>query len=183
MPWYRSLVEEDFPRYLRRMAFGEEPVPDRTDPTAYLLTHQATGEQAWLPLPEILAAVRSGLWQPSLSRLHYVELLRVQAWYFQFRHFPALVWTLLDAPPGYAFVTSDRPVVWYIPDKGFADSPAVLKHPEVELTVPLSAKTALLASAAPLAPATQVHPNGINIRTIAFAERFVAAPSRDLLPR
>lgn len=182
VPWYRSLVEEDFSRFIERMAFGDEPVPDGDDPTTYLLTHQLTGEEARLPLPETLAAARSGLWRPSLSRFHYVELMRVQAWYFQFRHFPALLWTILDAPPGYAFVTSDRPVVWYVPDKGFADSPAALKHPEVELTVPLSARTALLATAAPLSPGTRVHPNDINIRTIAFAERFVAAPSPGLLP-
>jgi len=109
--------------------------------------------------------------------------MRLQAWYYDTRHFPRLHWVLLTAPAGHAFVTSDRPVVWFVPGFGeSADYPAALKSPAVELTMPLDRGHALLALGAPRAPGLRVTVDDVNRRTIAGAEHFVAAPAESLLP-
>ena len=47
-----------------------------------------------------------------LRRDDHLEMLHLQAWYFQVRHFPRLSWVRLDAPAGEWFITSDRGVAW-----------------------------------------------------------------------
>ena len=101
--------------------------------------------------------------------------MRVQAWYFEYKLLPSLSWAFLTAPDGYTFVTSDRPLVWLIPGEGFADSPAALTHPNVQVSVPLNPFHALFGFKMPLSVDTKIHVDTINHRTIDYAERFVIA--------
>ena len=145
MPWFRRAAEYEWQRFLERVAGGREPLPDDPD-FSFSLVSVTTGEQRRFALGEAVVAIKSGSWQARLSKNQMIDAMRVQAWYFRFQHFSRLHWTVLTAPDGQFFLTSDRPVVWYVPGRGLADSPAALKQPGVELTVSLSRRFALLAT-------------------------------------
>ena len=89
-------------------------------------------------------ALRRQGWRLRLGRDDFLELVHLQAWYFEVRWFPRLRWTILDAPPGRFFIIADRAVVW-----GFAGltgvPPSTLSHPDVQLFAPLTRSTALFA--------------------------------------
>lgn len=174
VPWFRRIATEGWPKHMDDMAWGKVEAEDDPD-FSVLLVNQATGEHQRLPREAALDAIRSGQWTAQMDQNQIVDVMRLQRWLFQQQHFPRLFWTVLTAPPGDSFIVSDRPVVWYVPDKGFADSPAGLKHPRVELTVPLNAATALLATPSPPPAGTRIYPGDINYRTRCFAERFVAS--------
>lgn len=139
------------------------------------LTERHTGERRIFARDEGLSAVRTGNWKSQLDRNQRGELMRLQAWSFEAEHFPNLQWTLLTAPKDTFFVTSDRPVVWFIPDVGGADSPAALKHPDVELTVPLSSRYAFLATKNRPPAGTVIRPSDVNKRTFLLSEKFVGS--------
>jgi hypothetical protein len=175
VPWFRRAAEDEWQRFLERVAGGREPLPDDPDFSCSLV-NMSTGEQRRFTLAETVLAIKSGTWQARLSKNQLIDAMRVQAWYFRFQHFPRLHWTVLTAPDGQFFLTSDRPIVWYVSDGGLADSPAALKQPGVELTVPVSRRFALLATAEIPHSETRIRPSDINRRTFLFCERFVASP-------
>jgi hypothetical protein len=82
-------------------------------------------------------------WKWILRRQDHLELLHMQAWYFQIRHFPRLSWARLTAPSGGAFITSDRGISWLV--DGYADTPpAALRDPKAQLVAPLTETVALV---------------------------------------
>lgn len=174
VPWFKRIAMEGWSKHVDDMAWGRAEVEDDSD-FSVLIVNQTTGERRRLLLGATLAAIRSGEWTAKLDQNQVVDVMRLQRWYFQHQHFPRLFWTVLTAPSGQFFITSDRPVVWYVPEKGFADSPAGLKEPNVELTVPLNRDNALLATPSPPPVGTQIRVGDINYRTRCFAERFVAS--------
>ena len=89
---------------------------------------------------------------------------------------PAFDLALLTAPDGWHFVTSDRPVVWFLPSRGYADSPAALKEPDVQLTVPLDARHAFVGFGQLPQADMRITVDDVNGRTVGYAERFVIAP-------
>jgi hypothetical protein len=60
-----------------------------------------------VPSAEVDARRRAG-WRLRLRHDDFLEMVQLQAWYFQVRFFPRLAWLIVDAPPEAAFVTSDR---------------------------------------------------------------------------
>jgi hypothetical protein len=174
-PWFRRIATDGWPKQLEDLARGRIEAEDDPD-LIVLIVNQTTGERRKIPLEDALAAIRSGPWVAQMHQNQVIDIMRLQRWYFQHQYFSMLSWTVLTAPTDQFFITSDRPVVWYVPGQGFADSPAGLKYPEVELTIPLNAKTALLGTAAPLPPGAQIGVDAINFRTRCFAERFLASP-------
>ena len=175
-PWFKRIAMEGWPKHLEDMAFGRAVVEEVPE-FSVLMVNTMTGEKRKFLIPEALGAIRTGRWIAQMDQNQVMDMMRLQRWYFQHQHFPKLFWTILTAPAGDFFVVSDRPVVWYVPDRGFADSPAALKYPEVELTVPLNARTALLGTGSLPSAGTQIRAADVNYRTRCFAERFVAAPN------
>jgi hypothetical protein len=119
-------------------------------------------------------------WTLKLGRDDHLELLHMQAWYFQVRHFPRLSWVQLTAPDGEFFITSDRGVAWLV--DGYADTPpAALRHHAAQIVAPLTRKMALVGrhGTAPL----NVTPREVN-RFIAFASNdWVAGPTSEVIER
>jgi hypothetical protein len=124
--------------------------------------------------------LRRNGWILELGRDDHLELLHMQAWYFQVRHFPRLSWVRLTAPEGEFFITSDRGVAWLA--DGYADTPpSALRHPAAQVVAPLTRKVALVGRHAttPL----KVTPREVN-RFVAFASAdWIAGPSRDVVER
>lgn len=174
VPWFRRVAQDGWIEFLRSATWGHEALPE--DPGFRVLLFSVnSGELRRESLTNALPLIRTGRWTPALDQNQHVELMRVQAWYFRFKHFPALTWAVLTAPAGHTFVTSDRPVVWFVRGKGVVDSPAALRDPGVELSVPLDASHALLGLGSALRRPKHVHVEDINERTAAHAERFVIA--------
>lgn len=125
-------------------------------------------------------ALRKAGWKWKLGRDDNLELLHMQAWYFQVRHFPRLSWVQLTAPDGEFFITSDRGVGWLV--DGYADTPpAALRHPAAQVVAPLTRKKTLVGryGNAPL----DVTPREVN-RFIAFASAdWIAGPTRQVVER
>ena len=119
-------------------------------------------------------------WQLILRNDDHLELLHLQAWYFQVRHFPRLSWARLDAPPNEWFVTSDRVVTWLV--DGLADTPpAALRDPLAELVAPLTRKTVLFGRNA--TGKLDVRPEEINRFVASTASEWIAGPTMAIIER
>lgn len=77
---------------------GFNDIADRTRPLC--LENSETGERREVvDGSEFEEYLRRG-WKWVLRRDDHLEMLHLQAWYFQVRHFPRFSWTRLDAPAG-----------------------------------------------------------------------------------
>jgi hypothetical protein len=121
--------------------YGIEKIRNRERPHTF--EHTMLGTRNDVSGAEIRGLIEAG-WKWKLSRDDLLELIHMQAWYFQVRHFPRMKWIVLDAPEGSSFVLGDRPVAWGFRDDLFAP-PNMLRHPDVQLFAPLSRTVALLA--------------------------------------
>jgi hypothetical protein len=75
----------------------------------HCLRHDTHSARDVVPTDEVSSLLRAG-WRLVLSDEDFLELVHLQAWYFQVRHFPGLRWFVLGPPPGGNFVIADRPV-------------------------------------------------------------------------
>lgn len=152
---------------------GIERIRDRSRPK--LVENPDTGERLLINSPEQFDAHRRRGWKWILDAQDRLEMLHIQAWYFQVRHFPRLSWVRLDAPEGDWFVASDRGVSWAA--RNFADTPpAALRDPSAIVVAPLTRKVALIGrhGTEPLhATARQV-----NQIVAALATKWIAGPSQ-----
>ena len=155
---------------------GFETIGGRDRPMCVENPH--TGERREVVGENELNAYRKKGWKWILRREDHLELLHMQAWYFQIRHFPRFSWTRLTAPGLDAFITSDRGVSWLA--DGYADTPpAALRHATAQLVAPLTKKIALVGrrSSGPL----NVTPREVN-RLIAFAaSEWIVGPSSEVV--
>jgi hypothetical protein len=120
---------------------GVQDITDRLRPLC--LEDPTTGERREVVGTTEVEEYRKRGWKLILRRDDYLELLHLQAWYFQVRHFPRLNWIRLDAPEGKWFITSDRGVAWLV--DGYADTPpSALRHPTAQVIAPLTRKIALV---------------------------------------
>jgi len=98
-----------------------------------------TGERREVTNSEEFNAHLKRGWKWVLRSDDKLELLCMQAWYFQVRHFQRLCWVGLYAPDDEWFITSDRGVAWLA--DGYADTPpAALRHPTAQVVAPLTRK-------------------------------------------
>jgi hypothetical protein len=51
-------------------------------------------------------------WRLCITNHDFLQLVHLQAWYFQVRFFPRLKWLRLRTPPGRHFIIGDRPILW-----------------------------------------------------------------------
>jgi hypothetical protein len=153
---------------------GFDKMRDRVRPMC--LEDSNTGERREVTAVDEFHTLRRLGWKWILQREDHLEMLHLQAWYFQVRHFPRLSWVRLEAPHGEYFITSDRSVAWLA--DGYADTPpAALRHPTAQVVAPLTRTTALVGrhGTAPLS----VTPREIN-RFVAFAaSSWIAGPTSD----
>lgn len=130
--------------------------------------------------PEDVDLLRREGWRLLLTNEDFLELVHLQAWYFQVRFFPRLRWVILDAPPNGNFIIGDRPVVWRL--NGVVDAqPRALRHPHVQLFATLTRSVALFA----------FHPSGTPPETVSFREvnrilavaatNWIAGPTKSIV--
>lgn len=122
-----------------------------------------------------LKAYRRRGWKWVLRQDDHLELMHMQAWYFQVRHFPRLSWLRLNTPGNEWFITSDRVVTWLA--DGLADTPpAALRHPAAQVVAPLTRKTALVGRHE--TQRLNVTPREVNRFVASTASSWVAAQPR-----
>jgi hypothetical protein len=89
---------------------GLEQIGNRMRPMC--LEDPNTGARREITVEEEFHAYRKQGWKWIFRRDDYLEMLHIQAWYFQVRHFPRLSWVRLRPPDNEFFITSDRTVAW-----------------------------------------------------------------------
>jgi hypothetical protein len=110
---------------------------------AKCMENPATNERLEIDDEEMFRQLKKSGWRWILSKDDHLEMLHIQAWYFQVRHFPRLSWSRLTAPPNQWFITSDRGVAWTA--DGCANvPPAALRHPTAQVVAPLTRTVTLL---------------------------------------
>jgi len=155
---------------------GFDKIRDRMRPMC--LEDPNTGDRREVTSEDEFHALRGLGWKWILRRDDHLEMMHLQAWYFQVRHFPRLSWVRLQPPDGEYFITSDRGVAWLA--DCYADTPpAALRHPTAQVVAPLTRETALVGRHG--AAALGVTPREIN-RFVAFAASgWIAGPTADVV--
>jgi hypothetical protein len=157
-----------------------EPPPDGLDRAVaitrvHTLQHAASGAQREAHTNEVEALLDEG-WSLVVKDDDFLELVHIQAWYFQMRFFPRFVWFILDAPPETYFVTGDRPVVWHV-DNQFGIPSRALRHPRARLLAPLS-RTVCLFACHPESVPESITPDEVNRVVALSASQWVAGSSQ-----
>lgn len=171
--WINDLPFEGEQEMVEPPPPGFDRISDRIRPIR--LQDPSTGEQCEVLSPEEVEAYRRRGWRILLGRDDHLELMHLQAWYFQVRHFPRLSWARLQPPGGEFFITSDRTVAWLA--DGYAGAPpAALRHPSALVVAPLTKKLALIGRHR--VDELGITPREVN-RIIAFlASEWIAGPTR-----
>jgi hypothetical protein len=155
---------------------GFENVGNRMRPMC--LEDPKTGARREVTVEEEFHAYRKQGWKWIFRRDDHLELLHMQAWYFQVRHFPRLSWVRLQPPDNEFFITSDRSVAWLA--DGYADTPpAALRHPRAQVFAPLTRKVALVGQHG--GRKLDVTPREINHRVAFAASDWIAGPTSDVV--
>jgi Protein of unknown function (DUF4238) len=154
--------------------FPEASLSDRS----YLVEHPETRVREEVKDTKELNEYRSRGWRWVLAKDDKLELMHVQAWYFQVRHFPRLNWIRLDTPAEDWFVTSDRGVTWTA--QGVVNTPpAALRDETAQLVAPLTRNTTLFGGnqKAPLG----VNPREVNAFIASTASSWIAGPTESVV--
>ena len=160
-----------------------EPPPEgikaiRNRVRAYCLENPDTGERREVADHDEFKAYCQRGWKWVLRSDDRLELLHLQAWYFQVRHFPRLSWVRLNAPGDECFITSDRGVAWLA--DGYVDTPpAALRHAKAQVVAPLTRKVVLFGRNE--THKFQVTPREINRFIACAASGWVAGPTRSVV--
>lgn len=173
-PGWMDIVQQwvNEPPFDREREVVESPPPGfdaiRNRMRAMCVEDSHTGVRREVTTEEELHAYRKRGWKWILRRDDHLEMLHIQAWYFQVRHFPRLAWVRLQPPDNEFFITSDRSVAWLV--DGYADTPpAALRHPTAQVIAPLTRNVALVGR----------HGSGELRATPREVNRFVAFAASD----
>lgn len=155
---------------------GVGEISDRV--RALCLEDPKTGTRREVVDAEEFDAYRKQGWKLVLHRDDHLEMMHLQAWYFQVRHFPRLSWVRLNAPEGEYFITSDRGVAWVV--DGYADTPpAALRHPTAQVVAPLTKHVALIGRHG--TSKLNVTPREVNLFVAFAASNWIAGPTKDVV--
>ncbi len=155
---------------------GLAKISDRVRPMC--LEDPNTGARREVTGEEELHACRKRGWKWIIRADDHLEMLHMQAWYFQVRHFPRLSWVRLQPPNNEFFITSDRAVAWLA--DGYADTPpAALRHPTAQVLAPLTKKLALIGRHG--VGRLGVKPREVNRRIAFLASDWIAGPTSDVV--
>ncbi len=153
---------------------GIEKIRDRWRPIC--VEDPDSGERHEVTSSEEFNSYRDRGWKWVMCPEDRLEMLHMQAWYLQVRHFPRLNWSRLNAPDLDWFVTSDRAVTWIV--DGYADAPpAALRHPSAVVMAPLTRKVALVGRHG--MQSLNVTPRQVNQFVAASASKWLAGPNRE----
>jgi len=155
---------------------GIEHMRDRS--RKHCVENPDTGERHEVTSLVELAVYRKRGWKWVLSLADKLEMIHMQAWYFQVRHFRRLRWIRLSAPDDGWFITSDRGIAWLV--DGYVDTPgAALRHPKAQVVAPLTRKVALVGrnQTGPL----QITPRDVNRFTACLASDWIVGPTREVV--
>jgi hypothetical protein len=143
------------------------------------MEHPAFGTRDDVPSEQV-DTLRGEGWRFLLTGEDFLELVHLQAWYFQVRFFPRLRWIILDAPPGLSFIIGDRPVVWGF--DGVVDAPpSALRHPTVQLVATLTRSLAVFAYSPAGTPPDTVPVRDVNRIIALAATNWIAGPERSVV--
>ena len=146
---------------------------------SHRMEHPHLGIRDDVPSKDVDALRREG-WRLLLTNEDFIELVHLQAWYFQAQFFPKLRWAILDAPPGWYFIIGDRPVVWGV--DGVIDvQPRFLRHPDVQLFATLTRSVALFAYNPTGPPPNPVPVRDVNRIIAMAASDWIAGPTRSVV--
>jgi len=150
---------------------GIDDILDRIRPL--LLECRTTGElRETANFVEFRSMISNG-WKWKLRNDDHLEMLHMQAWYFQVRHLRRLSWVRLTAEEN-SFVTSDRAVSWVA--DGYADTPpAALRHSTAQLVTTLTSSIALVGRHG--TERLNVTPREVNRAIASAASEWIAGPS------
>lgn len=142
------------------------------------LLHPILGEDREVASQDADGLLDDG-WIPDTSEAsNFLELVHMQAYYFQVRWFPRLRWFTLRPPDGQYFVIGDRPVGWGVPDCLDAP-PCCLRDQSAFLIAPLSRNLALVGRNDPTP--WQVTPRDVNSLLAAWAHDWIAGPTEGVV--
>jgi hypothetical protein len=160
----------------------EPPPPDIENIRARMhpmcLENPINGARCEVTTEREVNALRRQGWKLTLRPQDHLELMHLQAWYFQVRHFPRLSWVRLQPPDGEYFITSDRGVSWLA--DGYANTPpTALRHPTAQVLAPLTRTIALVGRHG--ANALRVTPREVNLFVAFAASDWIAGPTHDVI--
>lgn len=167
---------------IRKQAHTIEPPPQglekvRDGHRLMTIQNPKTGAEISIPSENLNSYLDDG-WKWVLSKQDRLELMHVQAWYFQVRHFPRLNWTRLTAPVSDFFITSDRAVAWLA--DGYANTPpAALRHPTAEAFAPLTRVAALVGRNAK--GIVGMTARELNLKVAFSASKWIAGPTQEVV--
>jgi len=121
-------------------------------------------------------------WRWHLSNDDFLEMVHIQAWYFQVRFFPRLSWKILDAPDGSCFLTCDRPAVWGV-DGQWEVPPSALRDRRAELIIPVARTRALFGFNPKHDRLGPIRSDAVNQVIGNAAHAWIAGPSKDVVNR
>jgi len=143
------------------------------------MEHPVLGVRQDVP-PEDVELLRTQGWRLVLTNDDFLEIVHLQAWYFQVRHFPRLRWIMLDAPPARHFVIGDRPIVWGFEGMPHA-KPSALRHPGVQVFATLTRSLALFAHHPSTPPPQSISYWDVNRVIASAAQNWIAGPTREVV--
>jgi hypothetical protein len=165
---------------LTEISYVEPPPPGFEQMTPltrfHKMQHPVFGIRDDVPSEDVEALRHQG-WRFILGDDDFLELVHLQAWYFQVRFFPRLHWIILDAPPGGHFIIGDRPVVWGF-DGAVGVQPRALRHPDVQLFATLTRSVALFAHHPSAPPPPTIQFQDVNRILASAAHEWIAGPTR-----
>jgi hypothetical protein len=178
---YQSWID-DMPA-LEAMEPVEPPPPGLLEAKVisrlHRMTHTVHGVRDDIPSEDV-DELRSAGWQLQLNADDFVELVHLQAWYFQVRFFPRLAWLTLRPPADEYFIIGDRPVVWGFAGQ-FDSPPRALRHTAVQLFAPLTHSLALFAHHTAARPPDLITPLQVNRIVAAAAHEWIAGPAETVV--
>jgi hypothetical protein len=173
--WINDLPVDDKQEPIEPPPPGIENIGDRARPLLLEDPESGTRREV-VGRAEVEAHRRQG-WKIVLRRDDHLELMHLQAWYFQVRHFPRLDWVRLQPPDGEFFITSDRGVAWLIDGYHGETPPAALRDPLAMVFAPLTSRLTLIGRHGE--DPINATPREINCRIALAASAWVAGPTRE----
>lgn len=172
--WADTIVPESEGGYAEPPPPGFEQIRPVSRPHA--MEHPTEGVRDDVPSEEV-ESLRTQGWRLRIGKTDFLELVHLQAWYFQVRFFPRMRWIILEAPPERFFAIGDRPVVWGV--GGLTDvQPRFLRHPDVHVFAPLTRSIALFAFHPSAEPPEAIKPADVNRVMACAANEWITGPTR-----
>lgn len=155
-----------------------EDVASRAEVASARFTMESRrGERVEARVEDLAGLHREG-WQIVLSNEQFQQVMHLQAWFLETKHFAKMSWGILDAPRGHPFVTSDRPVAWTTADLGGLAPPGLLGDRSAVVIAPLTSAVAMLGYHGSGARFETTSPRDVNRLVANLADKWIAGPSR-----